>query len=148
MRKTIHDTNEINELAKEVLNILYKKQPQDHATLVFLSGDLGSGKTTFMQFLAKELKTDSMYITSPTFNIIKSYKVDNEKFDELVHVDSYRLSNGKELMDLKFQEVLNKPKTLICIEWPEKVMPEINNPDLQLTFSYVDPMTRGVEISE
>jgi tRNA threonylcarbamoyladenosine biosynthesis protein TsaE len=95
--------------------------PQDrHATLVALSGDLGAGKTTFAQAVAKALGVEED-VTSPTFVIEKIYKLSGQKFDRLVHIDAYRLESPHEIEVLGFKELLRDPKNLILLEWPERV---------------------------
>jgi tRNA threonylcarbamoyladenosine biosynthesis protein TsaE len=88
--------------------------------VVALSGDLGAGKTTFVQTLAKELGvTDT--VTSPTFTIMKSYATTSQWFENLVHLDVYRLEDINETTPLRLSEILKMPNTLVCIEWAEKI---------------------------
>lgn len=93
---------------------------EDKATVIALSGDLGSGKTTLVQQIAKKLNIKEM-ITSPTFNILKQYQPSHPDFDTLFHMDAYRLESEVELAPLQFNAILEKPKTLFCIEWAEKI---------------------------
>ena len=97
----------------------------NHATVIGLFGDLGSGKTTFTQALARELGVTED-VTSPTFVIEKIYFLkDNQKpaenslrltktnhsenippiFEKLIHIDAYRLESGAELANLGFAEM-------------------------------------------
>ncbi len=93
------------------------------ATLVTLSGELGAGKTTFTQLVAKAFGiTDT--VNSPTFVIQKVYGIPGTKFTRLVHIDAYRLNGSSELDVLGFEELLQHPETLILLEWPERV-PEV-----------------------
>lgn len=91
-----------------------------HATVVGLSGDLGAGKTTFVQQLALELGVKDR-VQSPTFTILKLYQTSHPKFKQLIHMDAYRIESLSELEPLRFTELLNMPETLFCIEWPEKI---------------------------
>lgn len=94
----------------------------DSATLITLIGDLGAGKTTFTQRLAAHLGIIDP-VTSPTFGIIKSYELtDNRQFDQLVHIDAYRIEAISEVGPLRMQEYFEAPRTLICLEWPEKIV--------------------------
>lgn len=96
------------------------------AVVVALRGELGAGKTTFTQVLGRTLGVAEP-ITSPTFIVMKSYEVDHEQFDTLVHLDAYRIEDESELVPLKLSELLNRPRTIVCIEWPErisKIIPE------------------------
>jgi tRNA threonylcarbamoyladenosine biosynthesis protein TsaE len=84
-----------------------------------LSGDLGSGKTTFMQGVAQGLRVDEN-ITSPTFVLVKQYKVHRRNVKQLVHADAYRLGSGPELLGLggfDFKDI----NTVTFVEWGEKV---------------------------
>lgn len=80
-------------------------------TVMLLNGNLGAGKTTFTQFMGKALGVKRL-MSSPTFNIIKSY---NGKF-VIHHMDCYRLENSDE--DLGFDEYFND-QDISIVEWPE-----------------------------
>src|SRR5690606_17960542 len=61
-------------------------------------------------------------VTSPTFVIMKRYPLGaGQPFSKLIHIDAYRLESPEELAVLGFQDELNDPRNLICIEWAEKV---------------------------
>jgi tRNA threonylcarbamoyladenosine biosynthesis protein TsaE len=92
------------------------------ATLVTLSGDLGAGKTTFTQFIAKALGIVDV-VNSPTFVIEKIYTIpENPKFERLIHIDAYRLKDAGELTALGFGQLMSHEKNLIFLEWPENVV--------------------------
>ena len=92
------------------------------ATVITLSGDLGAGKTYFTKKFGKALGIKEV-INSPTYVIIKNYKIPNKKssFETLVHIDAYRLESGKELERLGWKEIIENPKNIVVIEWPEMV---------------------------
>ncbi|MBI5733623.1 MAG: tRNA (adenosine(37)-N6)-threonylcarbamoyltransferase complex ATPase subunit type 1 TsaE [Candidatus Kerfeldbacteria bacterium] len=92
-----------------------------------LSGDLGSGKTTFVKGLAKGLGIKHP-ITSPTFVLMKIYPVTkHQTIKQLVHVDCYRLPAGRhgvpgiELSKIGLDDYLNKFDSVVVIEWAEKI---------------------------
>lgn len=91
-------------------------------TVLALRGNLGTGKTHFTKGLAKSLGIQEN-ITSPTFVLLKEYKVNNNKnnIKNLIHLDCYRLSHSAELLDLGWQEFINNPKNIIVVEWAERV---------------------------
>lgn len=92
------------------------------ATLITLSGDLGAGKTSYVQGVAKAFGITE-HVTSPTFVLEKVYTVPKEAngFARLIHIDAYRLNDGAELNALAFNELLNDKQNLILLEWPERV---------------------------
>lgn len=112
---------------------------QDRATVVFLDGDLGSGKTTFTKNLCKYLNLD-IEIHSPTFVILKRYDFKIEGFESLIHIDAYRLSSYKDLEKIKFGEYLKDKNNLIFIEWPEIVKDENIKSDIVLRFEHSDDL--------
>jgi tRNA threonylcarbamoyladenosine biosynthesis protein TsaE len=93
---------------------------EEHASVVVLSGDLGVGKTTFVQVLAKQLGVEES-VTSPTFTLMKRYEPTHGTFEQLVHMDAYRLESVDELRSLRFDELLQTPHTLVVIEWGERI---------------------------
>jgi len=93
----------------------------ESASLVTLTGDLGAGKTTFTGQLAGYLGVTEP-VVSPTFGIMKSYELlDHSDFDRLVHIDAYRIEDISEVGPLRFAELFQTPRTLICLEWPEQI---------------------------
>jgi tRNA threonylcarbamoyladenosine biosynthesis protein TsaE len=123
-------------LAQEILERLPQKS--DAATLVALSGELGAGKTTFVQALAKELGVKGS-VQSPTYVLMKSYPVLYKNFSRLVHVDLYRLEKPEEFAALKPEEFLNDQHNLVCLEWPERASKALPKPDLTIKFSSDPP---------
>jgi tRNA threonylcarbamoyladenosine biosynthesis protein TsaE len=86
-----------------------------------VSGNLGAGKTTFLQGLASGLGVASR-VNSPTFNILKIYKTKKgSAVKNFCHIDAYRLTGAKDLEALGIKEILNARDTVIAIEWAEKV---------------------------
>jgi tRNA threonylcarbamoyladenosine biosynthesis protein TsaE len=120
--KIIKNKKEMAETARVFLNeILKKHTPKGKALVVGLSGDLGAGKTTFVQSIAKHLNIKNK-ITSPTFVIIKKYRIKNLKgYEFLFHLDAYRLKNEKELNYLGWEEIVSNKGHIVFIEWPENV---------------------------
>jgi len=87
--------------------------------IYLLCGDLGAGKTKFTQGLAAGLGIKDR-VNSPTFNILKLYKVGG-KVKSLCHVDTYRLQSEKDLELLGISEFFASSKTVTVIEWAEKI---------------------------
>jgi len=90
------------------------------ATLVTLSGDLGAGKTSYTQGVARALGVTGT-VTSPTFVLMKIYPLQDQPFTQLVHIDAYRLQGGKDLAPLGLTEIFADAGSLVLLEWPELV---------------------------
>ncbi len=90
--------------------------------VIGLIGELGSGKTTFTQYLAKALGVKQR-VNSPTFNIVKIYKIKNLKIKNFIHIDAYRLRSAQELKALGVQEYFQDKTAVTVIEWADKVKP-------------------------
>ena len=139
--------NEINAIAKEIVDGL---QAGNTATIIALSGDLGAGKTTLTQQIAKELGITSNVI-SPTFVIMKTYELNSggklppAKLARLIHIDAYRLKSHTELLTLGFTELLADPQNLILIEWPEMVSEIIPENAIQIKLSHKSEEEREIE---
>jgi len=90
--------------------------------IIALEGDLGAGKTIFTKGLAKAFGI-KQHVTSPTFVLMKVYPVSHKPLAirQFVHVDCYRLDEPQELFYLGIEEYLNKPDTIVVIEWADKI---------------------------
>ncbi len=90
----------------------------DNSKIITLFGDLGSGKTTFVQYFCKQLGV-SDDVTSPTFSLINEYSTQTGK--KIFHMDLYRLKNEQEAIDIGIEEYLLSGSYCL-IEWPEKIL--------------------------
>ncbi len=107
-------------LAKEILK---QKGPffMNQALVLLLSGDLGTGKTTFVQGFMKGAGIKKK-ITSPTFTLVKSYKVKSYKdYKKIYHIDCYRIFKPKDILSTGIKEILNNPQNIVLIEWPKRI---------------------------
>jgi tRNA threonylcarbamoyladenosine biosynthesis protein TsaE len=86
---------------------------------VALHGDLGVGKTTFVQGLARGLGINEP-VTSPTFNIFTVYRAPPGGRANLVHLDAYRLKSAREIEELLLADFLTRPWCL-AVEWPGNI---------------------------
>jgi tRNA threonylcarbamoyladenosine biosynthesis protein TsaE len=142
MKKIItHDVTETENVAREFARVL---KP---GAVIALIGDLGSGKTTFTQFVAKELGASAV-VNSPTFLIQKEYMLKNDRgIDILYHLDLYRLASEKEVEEVGLKEILLDKKAMTFIEWPEKASGLLPQDTHFLTFTYLNETTREIVIS-
>lgn len=131
-RKEVQTFEEFNAEAKVFVRTL--KPAPIGATLVTLSGELGAGKTAFTKAAAEELGLTGL-VTSPTFVLEKIYALpEGGAFSRLVHIDAYRLSSHVDLHTIGFEEVMEDPKNLVLLEWPEKVSPGLPTAAASLSF--------------
>jgi tRNA threonylcarbamoyladenosine biosynthesis protein TsaE len=128
------------------------KPSQNGATVIGLRGDLGAGKTTFTQFCATLLGI-SENVTSPTFVILKKYKIskiaaENKDpfFSDFIHIDAYRLKGGKELNTLGWQDIISDSNNLIFVEWPELVADVMPPSTKYIDFKHIDEKNREVKL--
>jgi tRNA threonylcarbamoyladenosine biosynthesis protein TsaE len=117
---TVSSIDELKSVAGELLGLWKQSAHMDAAVVIALSGDLGAGKTTFVQQIAEILGVEDT-VTSPTFVIVKSYSTADAVFEKLVHMDAYRIEDDIELSPLNFSSLIIQPKTLLCIEWAERI---------------------------
>lgn len=103
------------------------------ACVIGLIGDLGAGKTTFIQGFAGELGIAEK-VLSPTFLLLKRFDIPkeggggrrhNKRF--LYHIDAYRLEDHRSVADLGIEEIIQDPSNIVVIEWADrckKILPE------------------------
>ena len=125
----IETLEELADVATEVLALLHN-QTTEKAKVLALHGDLGAGKTTFVQMLAKLLEVSEM-VTSPTFVVMKRYA---GEIEVLIHIDAYRIEDIDEMRVLGFQALLEEKETIICIEWAERIASLLPKDTFHLTF--------------
>jgi len=129
----------IEELAGKFLN---KIKPGD---IIFLYGEIGVGKTTFVRYLVnkfqKENKLEITEVTSPTFNLLSEYQINQIKIN---HYDLFRLKSSEEINNLDlFGDSKN---SIILIEWPQMIKEKPKNL-IELNFKYgQDHKKRSVQI--
>jgi len=117
--------------------------------ILALYGDLGSGKTTFVQGLAKGLGIDKQII-SPTFIIMRTYDLGNREQGignrNFYHVDLYRISTEEDVQSLGLLELLNQPENVVVIEWPDKIENLLPEKRVNIYFEYLGDDRRQIRI--
>ena len=135
---SLEDTMKLGqELAKEIL-----KRKGEDAFVVFLDGDLGTGKTTLVKEIIFALGVKEK-VKSPTFTIIEPYELNNEN---IYHVDLYRIIDPTELEIIGLREYLNESKAIIFIEWPEKSYGYLKKFDLKISLKHLSENERKCRI--
>ncbi len=117
MQFTIHQLEEWKDIVNQII-------PNLQHNILLLKGNLGAGKTTFSQFLLKELAS-SDEISSPTYSIVNEYDTPKGK---VFHFDLYRLKSVEEAYDFGIEEYLDNGY-LSIIEWPEIYTDELEGYD-------------------
>lgn len=110
-----------------------------------LQGDLGGGKTTFLQGFAKGLGIKER-ILSPTFVLMKRFSIKNKKteFKNFYHLDCYRIKSQKDLSVLDFKKIISDPFNIVAIEWAERVKKALPSNTLVLKFEFINKTTRKI----
>jgi tRNA threonylcarbamoyladenosine biosynthesis protein TsaE len=105
--------------------------------VVFLLGELGGGKTTFISGVAEGLNAKGN-VSSPSFTLINiyDYKKDNNHLN-LVHCDLYRVSGFKDIPDIGIEEYIYDGKSIVFIEWGNFLKEKISKDYLVIKFDYI-----------
>jgi len=114
--------------------------------VIFLYGEMGVGKTTFVKYLINQLlikkNLQTTEVTSPTFNLLNEYEVDNLI---IKHYDLFRLKNESEIKNLDLFD--QNKNTITLIEWPELIEKENVKKTIDLVFNYENELNnRSVKI--
>lgn len=128
------ETQEIGQRFAKTLN---------NGDVLCLYGNLGSGKTSFVQGVARGLGIDKRII-SPTFIIIRSYILKKFSF---YHVDLYRTSGSNDLISLGLPELIDSKENILAIEWAEKLEEFLPRNRIDLRFEQIGDNTRRIFIN-
>ena len=142
MKKSIrsYSVQATQRIAKELAKAILKSPKRKRALVLALKGELGAGKTSFVQGLAKGLGIKEK-VLSPTFLIVKRFHVSRSRFKEFYHIDCYRLKNPKELLDLEWKKIIQNPNNIVAVEWAYRVKSIIPKDALWISFSQGDELT-------
>ncbi len=143
-KNTTNSAAETKEIAKNLAKDILSQKLGSKAVVLALKGNLGAGKTTFIQGFAKGLDIKGK-ILSPTFSIMKRYKFKGRNF---YHIDCYRLKNAKDLEILGFKEMILNPKNIIAIEWSERVKKILPHQAIYLTLAHLKGDRRKLTINQ
>lgn len=177
MNYTTNNFKQTQKLGGMVANwIILKRYPKkfrnindEKAVVLALTGDIGSGKTTFLQGLAEGLGIKDK-ILSPTFVILKRFRIHpikyrkavispraklfnrvknkKSKFVNFYHIDCYRLKNEKDMMNLGFKEIIKDKRSIIAIEWAERIKKIIPKDAFEIKFKIGSGNSRKLVISK
>jgi tRNA threonylcarbamoyladenosine biosynthesis protein TsaE len=138
--RTVRNLQELEDFAGELLRSLPERK---RATVLALSGELGAGKTAFVQALARRLGINEP-VTSPTFIIMRRHAAQGERFRELAHIDAYRFEDPREAEVLGIPALFDAPQTLVCVEWPERMAPHMPKDAVRLSFAPQEDGSREI----
>jgi len=121
-------------LAEEVL----KSKPAKRAFVIGLVGDLGGGKTCFLQGFAQGLGIKQR-VLSPTFIIMR-------RFNNFYHIDCYRIQKPQELLDLGFKRIIANPKNIVAVEWADRIRKIMPLNTIWIEFEFIGEKKRKIMI--
>jgi tRNA threonylcarbamoyladenosine biosynthesis protein TsaE len=119
--------------------------------IVALYGELGSGKTTFIQGVLKGLGIQKRVI-SPTFVFIREYGLPTDlhgykhELTRIYHVDLYRINSLADARGLGLEEIFNDPKAIVAIEWAEKIKKILPKKRIDIHFQYLTNNQRKIKL--
>ena len=138
------------DLAKKIL------KQKNKAVVIGLFGDLGSGKTTFVQGFARALGIKGRVI-SPTFVIMKKFQIPKSKlqikskgqipkFSYLFHIDAYRIKEPEEILALDWGEIISDQKNIVLVEWADRIEKILPKDCVKIFFNHLRGDKRKIEI--
>ncbi|MCX6723461.1 MAG: tRNA (adenosine(37)-N6)-threonylcarbamoyltransferase complex ATPase subunit type 1 TsaE [Candidatus Staskawiczbacteria bacterium] len=125
------------DFAKELLKLSLKNSSNNKSIVLALHGNLGGGKTTFLQGFAKGLGIKEK-ILSPTYVVMKRY-------GNFYHFDCYRLKDEKDILELGWKAILSNPKNIVVIEWPERIKKVLPKNAIKITFTAIGDSEREID---
>ena len=136
--ESLKDTKNLGiELAKKI-----QQRKSREAFIVFLVGDLGTGKTTLVKEIIHALGVNDQ-IKSPTFTIIEPYE---NTLANIYHMDLYRINNSSELESIGLEEYLNEPNAIIFIEWPENSFGYLKKFNMKISLQHLSKNERKCSV--
>ena len=146
MKKIItNSAKQTQDFGKKIAGQILDTIGGNKAIVLGLKGNLGGGKTTFMQGFAKGLGIKEK-ILSPTFVILKRFEVPGFRFANLYHIDCYRMKNEKDILELGFKEIISDPRNIVAVEWPERIKKAVPKNAILIEFSFIKGSRREIKI--
>jgi len=180
MEFNIQSEKELQQIADELQKALFMKMVLEArtgkeygATTIGLFGDLGSGKTTFTKYFAKQFGIKSKDIISPTFILQKRFDISDVKepaektstdknkskktkktqrekpqhpFKNFYHLDVYRIDDPKEIESIGWREIAADPQNIILVEWADKIPDLLPEDVIKIYFESTGETSRRIKI--
>ena len=100
-----------------------------------LIGNLAAGKTTFTKYFINYF-IKNIEVISPTFNIVKTYNIDNSNIKYINHFDVYRLKNDDELIEIGFYDYISDQYSINIVEWADMIKDKLPDNTIFIEFKY------------
>lgn len=153
------NSQQTKKLAENLARQILAGGQKNRAAVLLLQGELGAGKTTFLQGFAKGLRVKEKILSS-TFILIKKFPITRSQSKSIpqtqrplslwyrwfYHVDCYRLQKANEILDLGFKKIISNPENIVAVEWPEKVKKISPKDAISVKFKVVGKDERSITI--
>lgn len=141
-------STQTKKLGESFAKNISKRSLAKRAVVFGLIGDLGGGKTTFLQGFAKGLGVKEK-ILSPTFVIMKKFKINHltiKQFSHFYHIDCYRIEKPKEILGLGFKKIIFNPQNIIAVEWADRIRKVMPKDITTLKFEFINKNARKIVV--
>lgn len=146
MKILTKNQNQTKKIGEDLVKEMLREPPGEKAFVLVLEGDLGGGKTTFLQGFARGLEIRDR-ILSPTFVLMKRFAIKKKNkpgFKDFYHLDCYRIKNQKDILVLGFEKIVSDPRNIVAIEWAERIKKIIPKDALIFKFEFINETTRKI----
>ncbi len=146
MQVITKSSEETKKIAAKLARKIAAKTGAKKASVLALVGELGAGKTTFVQGFARALGV-RIAVKSPTFLLMRSYKIKVPGHKFLCHIDCYRITGAEKLKPLDLKTLLNDPGNIVLIEWAERIPGTLPEHRMTVHIDHVGEHTRKLTIT-
>ena len=138
-----NSSSQTKKLGEAEAEEFFRMETKKNALTLGLEGDLGGGKTTFLQGFARGLGLKEK-ILSPTFVILKRFKIKDLRFKNFYHIDCYRIKKPKELLSLGFKEIISNPQNIVAVEWADRIRKIMPKNTIWVIFEFINKNKRKI----
>ena len=140
-----HSPEETQKIASDLAQKIIKTKK---GAVIAMEGELGAGKTTFIQGFMASLGIDEK-VKSPTFVLMKKYSISGGTYrgTNLYHLDCYRITDHKDLRIPEFEEILNEEGNIIFVEWSERIKEILPKNHLTVHIDHISENERKIIIT-